>query len=107
MYINTKIAFAVVLIVGTASAALAGDSGENNQGGFVMPGSMVGVNRAYHPGYFAYASKTAKTGNAGKASQHVHGGYTGPEVSDRYPSTGAVRPFTEFQRNRFDFQNHE
>jgi hypothetical protein len=108
MLTKTKIVVTATLILGTASAALAGDSGENSQGGLVMPGSMVGVNRAYHPGYFAYASKTAKTGNAGKATQHVHGGYTGPEVSDRYPSTGAVRPFTEFERNRFDdFQNHE
>ena len=89
MLTKTKIAVAAALILGTASAALAGDSGENN------------------PGYFAYASKTAKNGNAGKASEHVHGGYTGREVSDRYPSTGAVRPFTEFEWDRFDFQSHE
>ena len=109
MLTKTKIAFAATIILGTASAALAGDSGENNQGGFVMPGSMVGVNQGYHPGYFAYASKTikTKTGNAGKAVEHVHGGYTGPEVSDRYPSTGPVRPFTEFEWTWFDYQNHE
>jgi len=84
MLTKTKIAVAAALILGTASAALAGDSGENN------------------PGYFAYASKTAKT--AGKASEHVHGGYTG----DRSPSTGAVRSFTESEWNRFDdFQSHE
>lgn len=74
MLTKTKIAVAAALILGTASAALAGD----------------------------YASKTAKA--AGKASEHVHGGYTG----DRYPSTGAVRPFTESEWNRFDdFQSHE
>jgi len=78
MLTKTKIAVAAALILGAASAALAGD-----------------------------ASKTAKTGNAGKASEHVHGGYTGREVSDRYPSTGAVRPFTEFEWDRFDFQSHE
>jgi hypothetical protein len=78
MLTKTKIAVAAALILGTASAALAGD----------------------------YASKTTKT--AGKASEHVHGGYTGPEVSDRHPATGAVRPFTEFEWNRFDdFQSHE
>ena len=38
-------------IVGTASVAQAGDSGEN-QGGFVLPGSMVGVNPVYHPEWF-------------------------------------------------------
>jgi hypothetical protein len=57
MYINTKIAFAVVLIVGTASAALAGDQTEE-RGGFPMPGSMDGVNPVHHPDVFGYAGKT-------------------------------------------------
>ena len=39
-------------IVGAASVAQANDSGENNMGGFVRPGSMDGVNPAYHPGIF-------------------------------------------------------
>jgi hypothetical protein len=52
MLTKTKIALATALIIGTASAALANDSGENNQGGFVMPGSLDGVNPAYHPGIF-------------------------------------------------------
>jgi hypothetical protein len=52
MLTKTKIALAAALIIGTASAALANDSGENNQGGFVMPGSLDGVNPAYHPGIF-------------------------------------------------------
>ena len=45
---KSKIALAAALILGTASAALAGDSGENNQGGFVVRGSTDGVNPAYH-----------------------------------------------------------
>jgi hypothetical protein len=60
MFTKTKIAFAAALILGTASAALAGDSGENNQGGFVMPGSTVGVNPAYHPELFGKADKAGK-----------------------------------------------
>jgi hypothetical protein len=52
MLTKTKIALATALIIGTASAALANDSGENNMGGFVMPGSLDGVNPAYHPGIF-------------------------------------------------------
>ena len=52
MLTKAKIAFAAAVILGTASAALANDSGENNQGGFVMPGSLDGVNPAYHPGIF-------------------------------------------------------
>jgi hypothetical protein len=52
MLTKTKFALAAALIIGTASAALANDSGENNMGGFVMPGSLDGVNPAYHPGIF-------------------------------------------------------
>jgi hypothetical protein len=49
MLMKTKIALAAALILGTASAVLAADSGENNQGGSVMPGSSVGVNPVDHP----------------------------------------------------------
>jgi hypothetical protein len=60
MFTKSKIAFAAALILGTASAALANDSGENNQGGFVMPGSTAGVNPAYHPEFFGKADKASK-----------------------------------------------
>ena len=56
MLSKTKIALAAALIIGTASAALANDSGENNMGGFVMPGSLDGVNPVYHPGIFGNAA---------------------------------------------------
>ena len=49
----TLIAFsaaAALAVLGISSAALAGDSGENNQGGSLVPGSMAGVNPVYHPG---------------------------------------------------------
>ena len=52
MLTKTKIALATALIIGTASVALANDSGENHMGGFVVPGSLDGVNPAYHPGIF-------------------------------------------------------
>jgi hypothetical protein len=48
-------------IVGAATVAQANDSGENNRGGFVIPGSTVGVNPAYHPGWFG------KSGSAGNS----------------------------------------
>jgi hypothetical protein len=41
---KTKIALAAALVIGTASTALAA--------GFVVPGSMDGVNPAYHPRWF-------------------------------------------------------
>jgi hypothetical protein len=56
MFINTKIAIAVALIVGTASAALAGDQ-TDERGGFVVPGSMDGVNPVYHSDFFGDAGK--------------------------------------------------
>jgi hypothetical protein len=52
MLTKTKIVLAAALILAPASAALANDSGENNQGGFVMGCSLVGVNPVYHPGIF-------------------------------------------------------
>jgi hypothetical protein len=45
---KTKIALAAALVLGTASAVMAADSGENNFGGAVVPGSSVGVNPADH-----------------------------------------------------------
>jgi hypothetical protein len=51
MFTNTKIVLAAALILGTASAALASDH-EDQSGGFVMPGSMDGVNPVYHPDIF-------------------------------------------------------
>jgi hypothetical protein len=51
MLTKTKIAIAALLMLGTASAALAGDQTEE-RGGYVMPGSLDGVNPAYHPGIF-------------------------------------------------------
>jgi hypothetical protein len=42
-----KLALAAVLVLGAASTALAGGTG-----GYVVPGSMDGVNPAYHPRWF-------------------------------------------------------
>jgi len=50
MLTKTKALLAVALVLGTASVALANDDDE--RGGFVMPGSMDGVNPAYHPDLF-------------------------------------------------------
>jgi hypothetical protein len=56
-------------IVGAVSAAQAGDQGEV-RGGFVVPGSMVGVNPVYHPGWFG---KVDNAGNAyGYAAFPIH-----------------------------------
>jgi hypothetical protein len=46
---KTKVALAAALMLGTASTVMAADSGENDKGGSVTPGSSVGVNPADHP----------------------------------------------------------
>lgn len=57
-------------IFGAASAAQANDSGENNMGGSVRPGSMDGVNPVFHPGWFG---QTSSAGNAyGYAPLPIH-----------------------------------
>lgn len=61
---TTLIAVSAVValgIAGAASVAMANDSGENNQGGSVVPGSMAGVNPVYHPDWFG------RYGGAGQA----------------------------------------
>jgi len=67
MLTKTRIILAAALIFGTATAALANDSGED-RGGFVVPGSMVGVNPVYHPDIFGTAGNA---GQAGKAYNYV------------------------------------
>jgi hypothetical protein len=58
---RTLIAISAAAALGIlgASVAQANDSGENNQGGYVVPGSTVGVNPAYHPDWFG-RSATAR-----------------------------------------------
>jgi len=57
---SIAISAAIVLgIVGAATAALANDSGENDRGGYMVPGSMVGVNPVYHPGWFGQGGSGA------------------------------------------------
>ena len=74
----TKTILAAALILGTASAALANDNDET--GGFVMPGSMDGVNPAHHPDIF---------GNPGTARAY---GFTAwPEQEDRSGKKGRSR----------------
>jgi hypothetical protein len=51
MHTRTKIVLAAALIVTSAGAALASNENED-KGGFVVPGSTVGVNPAYHTTQF-------------------------------------------------------
>ena len=51
-------------LLGGASVALANDSGENDMGGFVVPGSTVGVNPVYHPELFGRTTGPSAYGYA-------------------------------------------
>jgi hypothetical protein len=65
---NTSIAISAIIalgIVGAATMAQAGDQNEE-RGGYVVPGSMVGVNPVYHPNWFGRA------GNA-RAADEAYG----------------------------------
>jgi hypothetical protein len=59
MFTKIKLVLAAVLVAGAGSLAQASNEndGGNETGGFVMPGSMDGVNPAYHPRWFpAYSA---------------------------------------------------
>jgi len=79
MLTKTKVVLAAALMLGTASAALAGDSGENSFGGSVMPGSMDGVNPAHHPRWFPDYPRHDSAGAAY--------GYTAPKPAHRHVQT--------------------
>jgi hypothetical protein len=86
MNCRTSIAISAALalgIVGAASAAQASDSGENSQGGFVVPGSMAGVNPVYHPDWFG---RSGGAGNAGSAY-----GYAAFRTQKRHPASERIR----------------
>ena len=51
MFTKTKIVLATALVFSSGLAALANDQTEE-RGGFVIPGSMDGVNPVYHPDIF-------------------------------------------------------
>jgi hypothetical protein len=77
MLTKTKIVLAAALILGTASAALAAQG--DDRGGSVMPGSMDGVNPAYHPGIFG----NANTARAYGFVQTQHGWTASPTAHEQ------------------------
>jgi len=61
----TKLALAGALVVGAASAALAGDNSGEYSGGFVIPGSMDGVNPVHQPELAPNSAKARKAYDLG------------------------------------------
>ena len=75
MLTKTKIALVAALILGTASAALAGDNNSEPSGGYVLPGSLDGVNPADHPGIFRNPATARSYGfvQSSDGTWHVQG----------------------------------
>ena len=57
MFTKTKIALAAALVLSSGVAALAANDRDGEDAGFVTPGSMDGVNPAYHPDWFPAAQR--------------------------------------------------
>jgi hypothetical protein len=70
MMTKTKMALAAALILGTASGALASKDGVDT--GAVMPGSMDGVNPAYHPNWFPNYANGGKAYASVPSAKHAH-----------------------------------
>ena len=76
MLTKTKIVLAAALILGTASAALAGsDNDSEGSGGYVLPGSLDGVNPTDHPGIFRNPATARSYGfvQSSDGTWHVQG----------------------------------
>jgi hypothetical protein len=67
MLTKIKLALAAALVLGTASTALAG--------GYVLPGSMDGVNPAYHPRWFPEYGRVMRAYD--RADQAIYSGVNG------------------------------
>jgi hypothetical protein len=81
MLTKTKIVLVAALMLGTASAALAGS---------VMPGSMDGVNPAYHPRWFPEYGRVMRAYD--RANQAIYSGVNGyyPSANSAYASARAL-----------------
>jgi hypothetical protein len=81
MLTKTKIVLAAALMLGTASAAMAGS---------VMPGSKDGVNPAYHPRWFPEYGRVMRAYD--RANQAIYSGVNGyyPSASSAYASAQAL-----------------
>jgi hypothetical protein len=69
MFTSTKIAFAAALILGAASAALAGNENSDERGGFAVSGSTVSVNTVYHHELFGNVDQAGKAYGSANLSQ--------------------------------------
>ena len=69
--LSTAIALGLLGAASVAQASNENDGG-NETGGFVVPGSTVGVNPAYHPGWFGKGRNAGDAFGYAPISSHKH-----------------------------------
>ena len=86
MLTKTKIALAAALVLGAGSLAQASNEndGGNETGGYVLPGSMDGVNPAYHPRWFPQYGRVMRS--YARANRTIYSGDYLPNPTSAYAS---------------------
>jgi hypothetical protein len=76
MLTKTKLALAAVLVLSAGSLAQAGNDndGGNETGGYVLPGSMDGVNPVYHPRWFPQYGRVMRSYDRANKAIYSGGG---------------------------------
>ncbi len=82
MLTKMKFALATALVLGTASTALAG--------GYVLPGSMDGVNPAYHPRWFPQYGQVMRAYDRANAAIYSGAGGSFANPSSAYAPAQAL-----------------
>src|ERR1700719_1038249 len=85
MFTKSTFALATILALGAGSLAQAAseNDGGNETGGYVLPGSMDGVNPVYHPRWFPQYGRVMRSYD--RANQAIYSG-----VDGHYPSAGSA-----------------
>jgi hypothetical protein len=91
MLTKIKLALAAALVLGTASTALAG--------GYVLPGSMDGVNPAYHPRWFPEYGRVMRAYD--RANEAIYSG-----VNGNFPSAGSAYASAQALANHIHHSQH-
>jgi hypothetical protein len=82
MLTKMKLALAAVLVLGTASTALAG--------GYVLPGSMDGVNPVYHPRWFPQYGSVMRAYDRANVAIYSGAGGSFPSATSAYAPARAL-----------------
>ena len=102
---KTALIVAITLgVLGSASAALAGakdDDGGAGAGGYVVPGSSIGVNPAYHPELFAQQSANTAFAQAEQTKKYSKD----KKASTKSSSTSSSKESDEEARLRRFYDN--